>query len=170
MIRFDLFDHEQFDSAQQQNIEHSDMTLSFSASGDFATAAKVHHNVDISKVAYYNIQEFAALQKLIRRYEVKVINITGSTAYDFKTTRLQPAIDDYVRYFLKTAFIYQKPLMIRSDGQSGAGEAGLKFGDKHGIKTVCTAESFWAYRNDAGKVIKNESEFKCRFGLAYDLF
>lgn len=170
MISFTEYDHEQFNSAYQQNIEWSDMTLSFSAGSDFVCGAKVHFNVDISQVAYYNVKVFNDLQRVIRRHEVKVLHITGDTAFSFKSFKLQPAIDDYIKYFLDRAFIYEKPLIIRSDGESGAGEAGLKYGDKKGIKTICTAESYWLYRDADNKRIKNESEFKCRFGLVYDLF
>ena len=53
--------------------------------------------------------------------------------------------------------------MIRSGGQTGFDEAGLKAGKTLGLMTLCHAPADWRFRNYEGRDISDEYEFKKRF-------
>lgn len=80
----------------------------------------------------------------------------------------QENIDDAVMEYLKEAiegFEGNHALkLIRSGGQTGVDEAGLKAAVKLGVSAVCLAPKNWMYRDENGVDIKDEKRFKARFG------
>ena len=55
--------------------------------------------------------------------------------------------------------------LVRSGGQTGFDEAGIKAGNKLGIPTLVLAPKGWKFRDITGADIQNETMFKARFNV-----
>lgn len=98
-----------------------------------------------------------------------IINVAGNGIYTFKGTTLnQIDIDEYIFKYLNAFERYLKHfkikiILIRSGGQTGADEAGLKAAVKLNIPALCLAPKGWKFRNQFGQDISDERKFKERF-------
>lgn len=98
----------------------------------------------------------------------KTINIAGNGIYSTDWTQEQ--VDEFVHTFLMEVFMAAgtgalsfKPELIRSGGQTGIDEAGLKAAVKLGIKAYCLAPRGWIFRGKDKRDIRSEVQFKARF-------
>lgn len=104
---------------------------------------------------------------VFRLMEVKptTINVAGNGIYSFRPAFTQEYIDDQITEFLEMVFTFSKnkPVGIRSGGQTGIDEAGLKAARWLNIPALCLAPKGWMFRDRSGKDIRNEKLFKERF-------
>lgn len=100
---------------------------------------------------------------------VKEINIAGNGVYTtYSLRKYEQKHVDIVTYNMLATIIENmlpslKPTLIRSGGQSGVDEAGLKAAIKLGIPALCLAPRGWYFRDINGKDIADEELFKARF-------
>ena len=96
---------------------------------------------------------------------IRSINVAGNGMSRFaKQGYTQERVDDIVYMWLKR-FIEDNNLNIteiRSGGQTGADESGLKAAVKLGIKAVCLCPKGWRFRTST-EDISDEVQFKKRF-------
>lgn len=102
---------------------------------------------------------------------VKSLNVAGNGLYTLKKYgfRSQEDVDLTCKLYLGAAIHSLKEqgdfklTLIRSGGQSGFDEAGLKVGLALDIPTLCLAPKGWRFRDGDGNDIYDEKLFKQRF-------
>lgn len=99
---------------------------------------------------------------------VTTLNIAGNQlATCLKYGHTQEMVDSMVYDFLLkvfTHFVYEPNLkLVRSGGQSGFDEAGLKAAEAIGLPALCLCPQGWKFNDATGKAICNERLFKNRF-------
>ena len=99
----------------------------------------------------------------------KTLNIAGNGLYTMKNRYRQIEIDMIVYDVLSNVLpnLENKIELIRSGGQSGFDEAGIKAAIKLGIKALVLAPKGWIYRDADGVDIQDENKFKNRFKQIY---
>ena len=96
------------------------------------------------------------------------LNIAGNGIYTLRGKYTQAEIDEFTYSLLKA--VVESPnlkttiSLVRSGGQTGFDEAGVKAGNKLGIPTLVLAPKGWKFRDITGADIQNETMFKSRFG------
>ena len=95
------------------------------------------------------------------------LNIAGNGIYTVKGKLSQEECDDFVYETLKQIIEHKefkyKVKLIRSGGQTGFDESGIKAGVKLNIQTLVLAPKGWLYRNKKGTDVSDEQLFKKRF-------
>ena len=148
----------------------ADITLAFAM--DFTTGGeiltknsvlgqnKIYIPIDINEMSNQTVHEFVKLNLC----NVKTLNIAGNGLYTMKNKYTQLEIDTLMLDFLKTVLPSDNQIeLIRSGGQSGFDEAGIKAAIKLGIKALVLAPKGWMFRNIDGVDIRDENLFKNRF-------
>jgi transcription elongation GreA/GreB family factor len=109
-----------------------------------------------------------SIVKELNEANAKTLNIAGNGIYSLGDAT-QEQIDTYVYNLLKKVTespnIKNKITSIRSGGQTGFDEAGIKAANKLGISSLVLATKDWKFRNKEGVDISNEAQFKARFGV-----
>lgn len=179
MIQFIEHPHTGYALRTLDNAKFSDITIAFA--DDFGTASekltmkcaysagKEYIKVPLDKLRV-NAFDLRRVQHAIDWGDFRKINIAGNGIYTLKD-RIQPEIDDYIYNFfwsLLPKIAEFSEFMISSGGQTGVDEAGLKFGDKAGCKTICRYPKGGLYRNAFGEDITDKIKFLKRFGDEYD--
>ena len=97
----------------------------------------------------------------------KTLNIAGNGIYTMKGKYTQQQVDDFTYELLKNIInsprLKNKIISIRTGGQTGFDEAGAKAGIRLGIPTSILAPKGWKYRDESGKDLSGETQFKARF-------
>lgn len=99
-------------------------------------------------------------------------NIAGNGLYTtIRHGYQQRHCDTLVYAYLSSLFesLDKKPTLIRSGGQSGFDEAGLKAAELLGIPALCLCPQGWKFRDENGTTICDEQLFKNRFDSAFIL-
>ena len=95
------------------------------------------------------------------------LNIAGNGLHTIKGKLTQEQCDDFTYKLLKNVIhnpkLENKINLIRSGGQTGFDESGIKAGIKLNIPTLVYAPKGWLYRTQNGVDISNEKKFKKRF-------
>ena len=91
-----------------------------------------------------------------------VLNIAGNGIYTLQLDQ-EKIVDKMIHHFLSVALNGTRVRKIRSGGQTGVDEAGLKAAVKLGIPAFCLAPKQWWFRDITGRDIANEELFKQRF-------
>lgn len=96
------------------------------------------------------------------------LNIAGNGVYTtIKYDFSQDDVDEVVYDYLYKVFNHQEynasVTLIRSGGQSGFDEAGLKAAVKLGIPALCVCPQGWKFMDENGTTICDENKFKNRF-------
>lgn len=112
-----------------------------------------------------------AIVRVFNRNSVSTINIAGNGLYTTIKQGANQSICDMLVYEFMHALIddneMKPPLreitLIRSGGQSGFDEAGLKAAVRLGIPALCVCPRGWKYRDVNGTTICDEQQFKNRF-------
>lgn len=99
---------------------------------------------------------------------VKTLNIAGNSLSTLKKkVSCQQEVDDFTFKWLSRLLNHKdlstKIISIRSGGQSGFDEAGIKAAVKLGIPAIVLAPKGWKFRNIDSIDICNERKFKERF-------
>lgn len=156
-----------------ENAYNSDLTIAiakdFTTFGEKLTeklvkqAKQVYFPFNYAYASNLDKYESARLSATIITLRPKVINIAGNGIYTIKQPQVE--IDEIVYQFLAKVFIGAKvaPQLIRSGGQTGIDEAGLKAAIKLGIPALCLAPKGWVFREHVGRDIADEQLFKARF-------
>lgn len=102
------------------------------------------------------------------RFSSITINVAGNGAYtQIKYGITQDRCDLHIlrffQYLLSCPALKTKEISIRSGGQSGADEAGLKAAVKLGIPAICLAPFKWKFIDANGTHHSDELLFKKRF-------
>jgi hypothetical protein len=97
------------------------------------------------------------------------LNIAGNGLYTMKGKYTQKQVDDFtyelLNQVLNSPNLKTKIESIRSGGQTGFDEAGIKAGIRLGLPTIILAPKGWTFRDVNGKDISNEQQFKARFNI-----
>lgn len=161
-----------------RNAELSDITIAFAI--DFSTAGEKLTTIACEKankpIFKFQINERGRLgdgesEKIealiihIKENNVKNINIAGNGIYSFNKHGItQERIDSLVTNFI--AHLLERGCKIetiRSGGQTGADEAGLKAALALGIKAICLCPKKYRFRDANGTDIYSKEEFLKRF-------
>lgn len=153
------------------NAYSADATLAFAVnfmtSGEKCTknatlqAKKIYIPIDITSDINQNIESIAS-----QLVNCKTLNIAGNGIYTLsKYCGIKQADCDKIVLDVLTKLINNYGCHfteIRSGGQTGFDEAGIKASIALGIKTICYCPKGWRFRTINGD-ISNEQEFKNRF-------
>jgi hypothetical protein len=95
------------------------------------------------------------------------VNIAGNGVYTLKGLGDQGAVDAYAEDFLRRVMaspgLTTSIASVRSGGQTGFDEAGVKAAHRLGLPTYVLAPKGWKFRTANGQDISNEQAFKRRF-------
>lgn len=108
---------------------------------------------------------------VINENKVLTLNIAGNGLYTtIKYGCTQKKCDTIVEIYLSSLFdsLEQLPTLIRSGGQSGFDESGLKAAAKLGIPALCVCPQGWKFMNEKGETICDKERFLDRF-KGYDI-
>lgn len=178
MIEFYEDNSIKYSERTRKNIQYSTATVAFAV--DYTTAGEkctakyakelkkpflqiqltTQGNVKTGQnTTIYNFTELLKKQSIVK------LNIAGNDIYTLAKNKItQKQIDDvikrYIAYLLKNNVNIQE---IRSGGQTGADEAGLKAAASNEIRAICVAPQGWKFRDIHGKDISDEKLFKKRF-------
>ena len=105
----------------------------------------------------------------LNEVNAKSLNIAGNGIYTLKGKYTQEQVDEYVYNLLNKVLnhpnLKTKIETIRSGGQTGYDEAGIKAAMRLGIRNGILAPKGWKFRDISGKDIYNEQAFKARFNI-----
>lgn len=155
------------------NVKSSDVTIAiavnFNSAGEILTKnlsikhKKKYISIYPSVPLYPNIEllvsELNSIKLLIPEIN---INIAGNGIYTLKGVMNQKYCDEYTYRLLKGVVehpnLKNKIISIRSGGQTGFDEAGIKSGIKLGINTIALLPHGYLFRDIYGKDIKTTIE------------
>lgn len=105
---------------------------------------------------------------LIKKLRVSTLNIAGNGAYTtirygYDQAKCDLLVYGYLQKLLNVLEPYLEITLIRSGGQSGFDEAGLKAASFLGIPALCVCPRGWKYRDVNGVTVCDEIKFKERF-------
>jgi hypothetical protein len=99
--------------------------------------------------------------------QATTLNIAGNGLYTMRDTCSQQEIDeftyDFLSLILTSPLLKNKIELIRSGGQTGFDEAGIKAAVNLGIPALILAPQGWLFRDADGNDIRDEQAFKNRF-------
>lgn len=149
--------------------------VDFDSPGEILTKKAVRQNkkqyisVDAS-VLHYDAKTIDKIVYQLNEAKAKTINIAGNslpTLLKFSHQYSQNVCDTFAHVTLDLIvnhrFLKSKPISIRSGGQSGFDEAGIKAAVKLGIPAICLAPKGWKFLDKDGNTICDEALFKNRF-------
>lgn len=104
---------------------------------------------------------------IIDENNIRTLNIAGNGLYTtIKWMYTQEDCDGLVYNYMQKLLsrtTENKITLIRSGGQSGFDEAGLKAAVKLGIPALCLCPQGWKFMDENGSTICDEQKFKDRF-------
>lgn len=182
MINFIEDQNEGYASRTKVNAS-ADVTFAFATDFDTAGEKLTKKSVKEQNKVYIPVREilhtgWASITDAAFRDACKIkeqafkkeitVNIAGNGIYTVRGALMQKEFDTFVERYLGYLIDYLKKfditiISIRSGGQTGADEAGLKAGVKLGFETICLAPKGWKFRNKFGQDISDEVLFKQRF-------
>ena len=151
----------------------ADATIAFAI--DFYTAGEIltRNSVREQGKVYYAVTLGPAMPSMtdilfcstiFNKHKVQSLNIAGNGIYTMKNKIPQEVLDEKIYEFLRLLFLkLDNPIaIIRSGGQTGADEAGIKAAERLGIDSLVYAPKGWRFRGMDGD-IADEAKFKERF-------
>lgn len=155
----------------------ADVTIAFAV--DFTTGGekltkecvekqkKVYIPVDVDSNKFCNQLFINDIVSQLNTCNAKTINIAGNGLYTMRDVCSQNDIDNVTYRFLfdvlTSHLLKTKIELIRSGGQTGFDEAGIKAAVKLGIPALILAPQGWLFRDVDGNDIRDEQAFKNRF-------
>lgn len=133
------------------------------------TQGKIYIPIDGELFSRSSAVKIKWVAEILTDKKVRTLNIAGNQlATCIKHNRTQEDVDNIVFRFLNS--VLQCPVfdptylsLIRSGGQSGFDEAGLKAAVELNISALCVCPRGWKFNDINGKVICDEKLFKNRF-------
>lgn len=141
------------------------IAIDFNSAGERLTKkevlrqGKLYIPIDVSEKLEIRPEEIEAIKSLLKKYNVQTLNIAGNGIYTMQGKYSQSQLDFFVHYLVSWLDVKH----IRTGGQTGVDEAGAKAGARLGIPTTVLAPRGWKFRNEFGKDISDEKQFKQRF-------
>ncbi len=165
-----------------RTVENAKANVTIAIASDFTTAGErcTRNAVKIAGKQYIPIEyhlirndtsRYRAATNLLHNtlnYSVETLNIAGNGIYSLFGEK-QEAVDEYVFDLLnmfvglRKQIIAPIPLLIKSGGQTGIDEAGLKAAVRLNIPALCLAPMDWLFRTVDGRDVRDEKLFKQRF-------
>lgn len=106
----------------------------------------------------------------LNEVDLRSLNIAGNslhTIMKFRPELTQIDIDEFCFDLLFAVFkhpaLKRRPDLIRSGGQTGFDESGIKASSRFEIPALCLAPKGWMFRDENGVDISDEKRFKERF-------
>lgn len=162
---------------RERTIANASADATIAIAADFSTAGekltmaavkgqqKIYIPVQFTGGAV-SIETIGEIVDRLNKAKAATINIAGNGAYTL-TKYTQRHIDDVVYNLLNRVVNHPKlenrPTLIRSGGQSGIDEAGVKAAQRLGIQALVLAPKTWMYKDANGTTIKDIRAFKARF-------
>lgn len=148
------------------------IAINFNTAGEKCTKnavlkqGKIYLPIDYSNIENILVEQIDKIVGIFNKHLVKTINIAGNGLYTFKNIS-QIEIDNKVYEFLKKIIEHKnlstKIELIRSGGQTGVDEAGIKAALKLNIPAYILAPKKWKFRLASGNDYCDEFRFKERF-------
>jgi hypothetical protein len=173
MIKFIQHSSKQYPPRTYENAS-ADITLCFAF--DFNTPGeRLTRDAVINQGRIYlPIRPFFSSQNVsdaiqwINEKKASVLNIAGNGLYttikkDCDQNKCDEIVFDFLNLVLNRSELNHEILLIRSGGQSGFDEAGLKAAVRLGIPALCLCPNGWRFRDGDGNEIFDEKKFKERF-------
>lgn len=171
------FEQDQSAGYRERTITNASADATIAIATDFSTAGekltassvkgqqKMYIPVKLTGTAVSNDTIDAIVDRL-NKAKASSVNIAGNGAYTL-THYTQRQIDDVVFDLLNRVVnhsqLHMKPTLIRSGGQSGIDEAGVKAAQRLGIEALVVAPKGWMFKDKNGNTIKDEKAFRGRF-------
>ena len=180
MIQFEESQNPNYPARTIENVTRADATLVFAidffSRGEFLAKEicdryrKPCVRLDLSNLEINLSRLDRCVSELIKcgKRDI-IINIAGNGTYT-KGMISQPVLDIFIYKFLFELVECLKKrgiriLLIRSGGQSGSDEAGLKAAVKLEIPAICLAPRGWRWSSKEGLEVYGEEKFKSRFKI-----
>lgn len=172
------FEEEQSSGYRERTIKNASADATIALASDFTTAGEklTKNSVEGQKKKYIPIdtknltvtsERVAGIVSRLNSVNAKTLNIAGNGIYSLPYTQEQ--VDEFTYQLLKAVIespdLKNKIEFIRSGGQTGFDEAGVKAGRRLGIPTLVLAPKGWKFRNKQGQDVSNEQQFKARFDV-----
>lgn len=159
------------------NVIESDCTIAFALNFESSGEKLTKHYCKLYQKLYIPVDAAIItttdIDKIIRqleKYNVSTINVAGNSLYTFNKYMpkcTQDVIDKVIYNTLSSVQLHYAGItQIRSGGQSGADEAGLKAAIRMGIPAFCLCPKGWPFLTIDGETIRDENKFKARFNIA----
>lgn len=175
MIQFLEHSSKQYPPRTYENAS-ADATIAFAF--DFNTAGEkltrdaviAQGKAYISIHPYFSSDDITKTVYILNKVNAKSLNIAGNGLYTTAVKNVhQEDCDDMIHSFLHVLFARNQLKnnidLIRSGGQTGFDEAGLKAAERLNINNIiCLAPKGWRFRDINGNEIYDEKLFKARFG------
>jgi hypothetical protein len=120
------------------------------------------------EVSNYRVNRIVSI---LNQVHAKTLNIAGNGLYTMKNKYTQSDVDLFTYSLLKEVLDHKglttRIELIRSGGQTGFDESGIKAAMKLGINALVLAPLGWTFRDINGKDINDETAFKERFILSF---
>jgi hypothetical protein len=171
------FEEEQSHGYKIRTIKNAsaDATIAFAV--DFSTGGEVLTKTSVIEqgnkyipIDVHDINSILQLEAAIHALndcKAKTLNIAGNGLYTMKGRFTQQEVDKMtygvLNHILCSPKLLTKIELIRSGGQSGFDEAGIKAAIKLNIPALILAPKGWLYRDVDGTDIRDEATFKNRF-------
>lgn len=152
----------------------ADATIAFAF--DFNTAGErlTKDAVESQKKMYISIPPLFSSHHIdkaihfLNKVNAKTINIAGNGAYTtvrygYDQAGCDEVVKDFMNILINRKELSNEITLIRSGGQSGFDEAGLKAAVKFNIPALCVCPLGWKYKDINGVTICDEKQFKSRF-------
>lgn len=150
------------------------LAVDFNTAGERLTARmvdnleKTYVPIDISN-GTVSTEDVSRVINALNSVDAKSVNIAGNGIYTLKGKYSQEQVDNIVFNLLLrvngSPALNNKIEFIRSGGQTGVDEAGIKAATLLGISNLVLAPKGWVYRTEGGRDIADEKSFKYRFAL-----
>ncbi len=171
------FQEEQSHGYKARTIKNASADATLAIALDFSTAGEVLTEKSVIEQGkkYLPVHVFTITQSLIAELiidnlnecQAKTLNIAGNGLYTMQGRYSQQEIDrltfDLLNHVLNSPRLKTKIELIRSGGQSGFDEAGIKAAVKLNIPALILAPKGWVFRDIDGVDIRDEAAFKNRF-------
>ena len=152
------------------------IAVNFSSAGEILTKnsvkrqRKVYMPIDANNLVVTEDRINTIVDKLNSIDKESItLNIAGNGIYTMRGKYTQEQVDTFTYELLKGVIespnLTKTISLIRSGGQTGFDEAGVKAGNKLGIPTLVLAPKGWKFRDITGADIQNEIMFKARFNV-----
>lgn len=155
------------------NAQSSDATiafaLNFSTPGEILTRMATEKSgktyIPVSLEPLWIDSHFDSILKILHSRGCHSLNIAGNGISRLKVYGItQEVCDNMIYDFLKKITEHIEIQSIRSGGQTGADESGLKAAERLGIpEVICLCPKGWRFWDSGGDHIGDEKLFKSRF-------
>lgn len=146
------------------------IAINFNTAGEKCTKnAVLSQNKIYVPVNFFDMEQFE-VEKIIKIFNtnlIKTLNIAGNGLYTLKIpqTDVDNKVYDFLKKIVEHKNLVSKIELIRSGGQTGVDEAGIKAALRLNIPAHILAPKNWKFRLASGNDYCDEFRFKERFEI-----